>query len=160
MISTVVTPNQDALVTEVRVAAPPERIFQALIDPQQVMQWWTGENCRIESFAMEPRKGGRWRYASKQSELKVNGVTKFHCDGEVVEYDPPRVLAYTWIANWHDRPAQPTVVRWELAASKGGTLVRVTHSGLAELPVARKDYSGGWPGVLQDLKKFIESAPK
>lgn len=156
MSSTVVTPNLDALITEIRVAAPPERIFQALIDPREVMQWWASENCQIESFALEPCQGGRWRYDTKQCELNVNGVTKFHCDGEVLEYDPPRVLAYTWIANWHDRPAQPTVVRWELAASKGGTLVRVTHSGLAELPVARKDYASGWPGVLDQLKKFVE----
>jgi uncharacterized protein YndB with AHSA1/START domain len=160
MASTVVTPNLDALVAEIHVAVPPERIFQALIDPKQVMQWWTGDNCQIESFAMEPRRGGRWRYDTKQSELNINGVSKFHCDGEVLEYDPPRVLAYSWIANWHDRPAQRTVVRWELAASKGGTLLRVTHSGLAELPVARKDYSGGWPGVLEDLKKFVESEQK
>jgi hypothetical protein len=47
-------------------------------------------------------------------------------------------------------------VRWELAESKGGTLVRDTHSGLAELPVSRKDYSGGWPGVLREVKKFVE----
>jgi len=158
MSSTVVTPNLDALVTEIRIAAPPERIFQALIDPREVKQWWTSENCQIESFALEPRQGGRWRYDTKQCELNVNGVIKFHCDGEVLEYDPPRVLAYTWIANWHDRPAQPTVARWELAASKGGTLVRVTHSGLAELPVARKDYAGGWPGVLDQLKKFVEDS--
>jgi uncharacterized protein YndB with AHSA1/START domain len=124
------------------------------------MQWWTGENCQIEAFALDPRKGGRWRYDSRQSKLNVNGVSKFHCDGEVLEYDPPRVLAYTWIANWHDRPAQRTLVRWELATSRGGTLLRVTHSGLAELPVARKDYSGGWPGVLEDLKKFVEGAQK
>ena len=160
MSSTVVTPNQDALVTEIHIAAPPERIFQALIDPRQVMQWWTDQNCQIESFALEPRPGGRWSYDTRHSELNINGVTKFHCDGEVLEYDPPRVLAYTWIANWHDRPAQPTAVRWELAASKGGTLVRVTHSGLAELPVARKDYSGGWPGVVEQLKSFVEQKSK
>jgi uncharacterized protein YndB with AHSA1/START domain len=88
--------------------------------------------------------------------MNVNGISKFHCDGEVLEYDPPRVLAYSWIANWHERPAQRTVVRWELAASKGGTLLRVTHSGLADLPVSRKDYSGGWPGVVEQIKKFIE----
>jgi uncharacterized protein YndB with AHSA1/START domain len=157
MSATVVTPNLDALVTEIRVAAPPERIFQALIDPQQVTQWWTSEHCAIESFALEPRPGGRWRYESRQGERSVKGVTKFRCDGEVLEYDPPRVLAYTWIANWHDQPAQRTVVRWELAASKGGTLVRVTHRGLAELPRARKDYAGGWPGVLDQLKKFVEA---
>ena len=35
--------NQDAVVSEIEIAAPPERVFQALIDPKQVMQWWTGE---------------------------------------------------------------------------------------------------------------------
>jgi uncharacterized protein YndB with AHSA1/START domain len=156
MASIVVTPDQDALVSEVHIAAPPDRVFQALIDPKQVMQWWTSDACQIESFTMEARAGGRWRYDTKKSDLNVNGVSKFHCDGDVLEFDPPRVLAYTWIANWHERPAQRTVVRWELAASKGGTLLRVTHSGLAELPVSRKDYSGGWPGVVEQLKKFIE----
>jgi hypothetical protein len=34
--------------------------------------------------------------------------------------------------------------------------VKVTHSGLAQEPTARKDYSGGWPGVVEQLKKFIE----
>jgi uncharacterized protein YndB with AHSA1/START domain len=149
-------PDRDAVISEIEIAAPPDRIFQALVDSKQVLQWWTGEDCEIEAFSLEPRKGGRWTYDTKPTKLNINGVSKFHCDGEVLEYDPPRVLSYTWIANWHDRPTQRTMVRWELAASKGGTLVRVTHSGLAELPVARKDYSGGWPGVLQDLKKFVE----
>lgn len=156
MASTVVTPDQDALVSEVHIAAPPERVFQALLDPKQVMRWWTNAECQIEAFAMEPKVGGRWRYDSKKSEMNINGVSKFHCDGEVLEYDPPRVLAYTWIANWHERPAQRTVVRWELAASLGGTLLRVMHSGLRDLPVSRKDYAGGWPGVVDQLKKFIE----
>ena len=156
MSTTVITPNQDALVSEVHIGAPPGRIFQALIDPKQVLHWWTNDQCQIESFALEARKGGRWHYDSRHSDLSINGVSKFRCEGEVLEYDPPHVLAYTWIANWHDLPAQRTVVRWELAASGKGTLLRVTHSGLADLPGARKDYSGGWPGVLQQVKQFVE----
>ena len=156
MASITVTPDQDALVSELHIAAPLERVFESLIDPKQVLQWWTSDDCQIEDFSIEPRPGGRWRYDTKPTKMNVNGVSKFHCDGEVLEYDPPRVLAYTWIANWHERPAQRTVVRWELAASKGGTLLRVTHSGLADLPVSRKDYSGGWPGVVEQIKKFIE----
>jgi len=38
----------------------------------------------------------------------------------------------------------------------GGTHVKVTFSGLKNLPIARKDYSGGWPGVLKMLKEFAE----
>jgi len=47
-------------------------------------------------------------------------------------------------------------VRWELTPTEGGTRVKVTHSGLAQESAARKDYSGGWPGVVQQLKKFVE----
>jgi uncharacterized protein YndB with AHSA1/START domain len=156
MTSTLVTSDQDAIVSEIRIAAPPERVFAALIDPKQVMQWWTSDQCQIESFSFEAKPGGRWCYDTKEGKLNVNGVTKFHCEGEVLEYDPPRRLTYTWIANWHEDKARRTVVRWELSPAAGGTLVKVTHSGLAGLPIARKDYSGGWPGVIEQLKKFME----
>jgi uncharacterized protein YndB with AHSA1/START domain len=156
MATAIITPDQDAVVSEIHITAPPERVFQALIDPKQVMQWWTSDQCQIESFDFEPRRGGRWSYDTKQSTLNVSGVTKFHCQGEVLEFDPPRLLAYTWTANWHDDRAQRTVVRWELTPAGTGTKLKVTHSGLAKLPVARKDYSGGWPGVVEQLKKFVE----
>ena len=156
MASTFVTPDQDAVVTETHIAAPPERVFQALVDPKQVLSWWTSDECQIESFTIEARRGGRWSYDTKQGTLNVNGVTKFHCDGEVLEFDPPRVLAYSWIANWHEDKSRPTVVRWELTPKFGGTQVKVTHSGLTNLPVARKDYSGGWPGVVAQLKNYVE----
>jgi len=48
------------------------------------------------------------------------------------------------------------MVRWELTATASGTHVKVTHSNLAGEDVARKDYAGGWPGVLEKLKKFAE----
>jgi uncharacterized protein YndB with AHSA1/START domain len=156
MTTAIVAPDQDAVVSEIEIAAPPDRVFHALLDPKQVMQWWTGPECEIEAFSMEPKRGGRWRYDSKQGTLNVNGITKFHCDGEVIEFDPPRVLAYSWIANWHDDNKARTLVRWDLEPRGQGTRVRVTHSGLANLPVARQDYSGGWPGVLDQLKNFME----
>jgi uncharacterized protein YndB with AHSA1/START domain len=159
MASTTLTPDQDALVSEIHIAAPPERVFQALIDPKQAMQWWNSPQCPIEAYAMDPRPGGRWSYDTKQTNISHNGVSKFHCEGKVLECDPPHVLAYTWIADWHEKDAT-TVVRWELAASKGGTLLRVTHSGLANLEASRKDYSGGWPGVVEAIKKFVEAGPK
>src|SRR5207302_7654090 len=102
MASTFVTPDLDAVVSETHIAAPPERVFQALTDSKQVLRWWTSDECQIESFSMEAKRGGRWSYETKQSKMTVNGVSKFHCDGEVIEYDPPRLLTYSWIANWHE----------------------------------------------------------
>jgi uncharacterized protein YndB with AHSA1/START domain len=156
MAQAVVTPDQDAIVSEVDINAPADKVFQALTDPKQLMQWWNSDECTTEFFEMDARRGGRWRFGTRNSKLNVNGVSRFFCQGEVLEYDPPRLLAYTWIANWHDDKTRRTIVRWELTPSKDGTHVKVAHSGLAHEAVARKDYSGGWPGVVEMLKKFVE----
>jgi uncharacterized protein YndB with AHSA1/START domain len=88
--------------------------------------------------------------------MVVNGVSEFKCHGEIVEIDPPRLLVYTWIANWHDDKQRKTTVRWELESRGKTTHVKVTHSGLAQEKVACEDYRGGWPGVLEQLKTFSE----
>lgn len=156
MATSVLISDQDAIISEVDIHAPAERVFQALIDPRQLLRWWTSDECRTDFFEMDARPGGKWRFGTKPSSLNVNGVSQFFCEGEVLEFDPPRLLAYTWIANWHDDKTRRTLVRWELTPTKDGTHVKVTHSGLAQEAVARKDYSGGWPGVVQALKKFVE----
>jgi uncharacterized protein YndB with AHSA1/START domain len=156
MAQAIITPDQDAIVSEVHIKAPAQKVFQALIDPKQLMRWWNSDECQTEHFEMDARPGGKWRLGTKKSKLNINGVSQFFCDGEVLEFDPPRVLAYTWIANWHDDKTRRTIVRWELTPAKDGTHVKVTHSGLAQEPAARKDYSGGWPGVVEKLKTFVE----
>jgi uncharacterized protein YndB with AHSA1/START domain len=55
MPSSEITPDQDAIVGEVEVAAPSERVFQALIDPAQLIRWWGDDVCK-------PRFG-RWMHA-------------------------------------------------------------------------------------------------
>ena len=113
MATVSITPDQDAIVSEIEIAAPPERVFKALVDPAQMMQWWTSDHCKTEFFDMDARRGGEWRFGTSKSDtLNVNGVSQFFCHGEVLEYDPPRVLAYTWIGNWHEDKSRVTIVRW------------------------------------------------
>ena len=156
MTTTIVTPDQDAIIAEIQIAAPPERVFKAISDEGELMRWFTSPECPVQRWRMEARAGGHHSYVTQKGSLVVNGISEFECHGNIVEFDPPRVLAYTWFANWHDDPKRSTMVRWELTPRQGGTHVRVTHIGLASLPVARKDYSGGWPGVVKQLKKFVE----
>lgn len=156
MAEGVITPDQDAIISEVEIKAPAERVFQALTDPRQLLRWWTSDECQTDYFEIEPRPGGKWRFGTKPSKLVVNGVSQFFCEGEVVECDPPRLLTYTWIANWHVDKSRRTTVRWDLTPVKGGTHVKVTHSGLSQEAAARKDYGSGWPGVVGALKQFVE----
>ncbi len=159
MATTFITPDQDAIVSEIHIAAPPERVFRALTDSAELKRWFTNPECPVKFWQMDARLGGRYGYATEKGSIEVNNVSEFECHGEIVEYDPPRILAYTWIANWHDDKTRRTVVRWELTprpGKSGCTQVKVTHSGLADEALSRKDYSGGWLGVLEGLKKFAE----
>jgi uncharacterized protein YndB with AHSA1/START domain len=157
MTTTIVTPDQDAIVAEIHISAPPERVFQAISNADELQRWFGGSpECPVKNWQIDARVGGRYSYLSKKGSVAINGVSEFECHGEIIECDPPHVLAYTWIGNWHDDPKTRTLVRWELTPKQGGTQVRVTHGGLASLPVARKDYADGWPGVVEQLKKFVE----
>jgi uncharacterized protein YndB with AHSA1/START domain len=159
--------SHDAITVDLEIAAPPERVFDALTDPKQLTAWWGSEpSVELTSFEMNPRPGGTWRYTCKprpghgqgavEEQMRRSGTGEYEAHGEVLESVPPRLLVWSWIANWHDRPEQRTVVRWELEPTRKGTRVRVTHSGLAALPVARKDYGKGWQGVLRLLNTFLE----
>jgi uncharacterized protein YndB with AHSA1/START domain len=156
MTTAIITADQDAIISEIEIAAPAERVFRALTDSDQLMRWFTDASCPVKFWQMDARPRGRYSYATEKSTFVVNGVSEFKCHGEILEINAPRLLVYTWIGNWHLDPEKRTVVRWELTATASGTHVKVTHSGLAQDLEARKDYKGGWPGVVEKLKQFAE----
>ncbi len=158
MTTTHITLDQDAVVSKIFIAAPPERVFKALIDREQALQWGSSQEFKLTKWEMEPRLAGKWTFVAKgnsQSGKYANSELVHY--GEILEFDPPRVLAYTWFASWHSNPAHQTVVRWELAHVAGGTEVKVTHSGLAPMPADCKGYAEGWPGLVSRIKEFVES---
>ncbi len=148
--------EKDSVVAEIHIAAPPGRVFKALTDQQELIRWFTDASCPVRLWEMNPRLGGRYRYLTEKGTVVVNDVNEFECHGEILEFDPPRLLVYTWIANWHEDKSLRTIVRWELTSDTYGTHVKVTHSGLAKEEAARKDYTGGWPGALEMLRNFVE----
>jgi uncharacterized protein YndB with AHSA1/START domain len=156
MPKAIVTPDHDAIISEIEIAAPAELAFRALTDSDQLLRWFTDASCPVKFWQMDARLGGNYGYATEKGNFVVNGVSEFKCRGEIIEIDPPRLLVYTWLANWHLDPDGKTIVRWELTPTACGTHVKVTHSGLAQEPEARTDYSGGWPGVVEKLKAFTE----
>jgi uncharacterized protein YndB with AHSA1/START domain len=156
MVKAIITPDNDAVVSEIEIAAPPERVFQALTTAEALTQWFTNSSCPVKFWEMDARPGGHYSYETQKGTVVVNDIDEFECHGEILEIDPPRLLVYTWIANWHDNKDLRTVVRWELTPKARGTHVKVTHSGLGQEDAARKDYRSGWAGVVEMLKKFVE----
>lgn len=146
-----VTPDLDQITCEINIAAPPERVFKALADAEEVRR----RAPILSAYEMELRVGGRWRLEMRPPQ-PYHGVEVIVHDGEILEIDPPRLLVYTWTANFHKHSKHKSMVRWELTPTKSGTHVKLTHSGLASEPEAAKEYSGGWPGVLEELKTYVE----
>lgn len=149
MATTKATPDADAIINEIHIAAPPERVFQALLDPQQVLKWWGQQGVyRATEFQSDLRPGGKWRTVG----VSADGHA-FEAHGEYLEIDPPRLLIYSWIASWTGDAK--TTVRWELHPTGKGTLVRHRHYGLAAYPELAKSYSG-WPRILGWLQALLE----
>jgi uncharacterized protein YndB with AHSA1/START domain len=143
------TPDADAIVSEIHIAAPPERVFEALVDPKQVVQWWGQAGVyRCTEFQSDLRVGGKWRSAG----LDGQGHS-FEVVGEYLEVDFPRRLVHTWVASWTG--SVRTFVRWDLEATSQGTLVRICHSGLAAHPEVAESYRG-WPRILGWLRALLE----
>jgi len=104
-----ISPEQDAVVAEIFIAAPPERVFQAITDPQQMPKWWGQQGLyRVTEWKADLRPGGKWSSVG----VGADG-SSFRVDGEYLEVDPPRLLVHTWMASWSG-PLK-TLVRWELA---------------------------------------------
>ena len=154
-------------VCETVIAAPADRVFDALTDPKQLLAWWVNEPfTKLLAVEMESGPGGEFRfewrtahgvdYGAVGEQLRRNGLERFEASGKIVERVRPRLLVWSWCASWHADPSRSTTVRWDLEPVSGGTRVRVTHSGLDQEPIAERDYGGGWHQVLGLLAGFIE----
>jgi len=146
-----ITPDLDAIISEIDIAAPPELIFKAICDAETVRRRCPG----LDVFEMDLRVGGHWCLEIRNAKPR-RGCSVTRHDGEILELEAPRLLVYTWFANFHEDPRSRSVVRWDLTPTESGTHVKVTHSGLASEPAARADYAGGWPGVLEEIKTYAE----
>jgi uncharacterized protein YndB with AHSA1/START domain len=144
MIST-----SDAIVKEITINAKAERVFEALIDPGQRVQWWGAEGrFRATEMESDPRPGGAWLMRGIGS-----GGKPFIVRGEYRAIDCPRLLEFTWLADWEEDP-KTTVVRFDLQEEEGTTKVRLTHSGFTS-ERARENYQG-WPWLLTLLRAHVE----
>ena len=52
MATSAITPDQNVVTAEIFIAAPPERVFQAITDPTQPPQWWGLKRSSILSIML------------------------------------------------------------------------------------------------------------
>jgi uncharacterized protein YndB with AHSA1/START domain len=59
MATVAITPELDAVLGEVFIAAPPARVFEAITDPAQVPRWWGQQGMyRVTQWKADVRPEG------------------------------------------------------------------------------------------------------
>lgn len=129
--------------------APPERVFQAWIDPAALSHWFApSPEFTVIVHEADARVGGRYRI-----EMRHQTGRQHTAVGTYREVSPPRRLVFTW--NWDGEDTRPeTRITVELRAVAGGTDLVPTHSGFSN-EKDRSDHQGGWTGCLEMLSKHL-----
>jgi uncharacterized protein YndB with AHSA1/START domain len=148
------TMTQPSFVYVTYIATTPEKVWQALVDPEVTRRYWVG--VKPDSPAHENISD--WTPGSRWEHRRVDSGA-IDMAGKVVEHAPPRRLAYTWARpNEFDDESKHSAVSFDIEPLGSG-LVRltVTHDGLDGDPKMLAGISGGWPQVLSQLKTLLET---
>jgi uncharacterized protein YndB with AHSA1/START domain len=128
--------GRDAVRFERRLPHPPERVWLAITDPADIEAWFPAD---IEGDLSTP--GAALRFPFREDE----GPTE---DGEVLESEEPRVLAFTW---------GDQVLRCELEPEGDGTLFVFTHV-LPREEAAKT--AAGWQVCFEGLEARLAGGSK
>ena len=123
---------------KVTIRAPIPRVFEALLDPEQLVQWWADEP-RVEA-----ELGGR--YEGTLSDGRVEGL--------ITAIDGPGKLSFMWpIAQ--EGGSVETSVAYELSPKGPETFVHLVHRAPKPLPGEWTDF---WNTAVESLRAFLESS--
>lgn len=131
-------------VFEIFIKTTPERLWQAITDPQERAKY---------SFGVETQSD--WSPGSAYR-ADVPGVIDIAA-GKNLEVEPPRLLVQTFEALWNDdvKAQGTTRVTWEIEPVGGSCRLTVTHDQLPD--DANSELYGGWPMILSGLKTLLET---
>jgi uncharacterized protein YndB with AHSA1/START domain len=139
-------PNRSRFVYVIFIRTTPEKLWEALTDPEFIPRYWFGVNidCAWE-------QGSAWKMVYPDGRLTDSG--------EILEIDPPRRMVIRWQHELRpelkaEGPSRCTI---ELEPAGGAVKLTITHE--IERPEAKliTAVAGGWPRILSNLKSLLET---
>ncbi len=124
---------------ETYVAAPPSVVFAYLTDPEKIVAWMGSE------AKTEPRAGGMYLLHG------VGPGRRGSARGAFREVVPVHRLAYSF--GWEgdaEVPPGSSLIEFDLIDKDGGTLMRITHSGLPTEKLC-DSHARGWAHYMSRL---------
>jgi uncharacterized protein YndB with AHSA1/START domain/DNA-binding transcriptional ArsR family regulator len=132
------------VVFEVFIKTTPERLWEAITDPEQRARYSFGVGTHSD-----------WTPGSEYKSSSSGGLAI--AAGRNLEVDPPRLLVQSFDALWSDdvKAQGTTRVTWEIEPIGSSCRLTVTHD---QLPAsANAELYGGWPMILSGLKTLLET---
>jgi uncharacterized protein YndB with AHSA1/START domain/DNA-binding transcriptional ArsR family regulator len=131
-------------VFEIYIRTTPERLWEAITDPEIRRRYNFGLGVASD-----------WEAGSRYALSPVSGGEI--AGGENLEVDPPLRLVQSFQALWSDEVKREGTSRvtWEIEPVGDSCRLTVTHDQLRE--DARGELYGGWPMILSGLKTLLET---
>jgi uncharacterized protein YndB with AHSA1/START domain len=130
-------------VYQVYIKATPEAVWDAITKPEFTSQYFHGVTIETEPTVRKTYYHG-----------------ELANEAEILEWDPPRKLAHSWLSFYDPEMAaeEPSRVTWEISEEGGVTLLTVVHDQLEGAPKTAEGVSGtGWMHVLSGIKTLLET---
>ena len=127
------------------IRTTPEKLWQALLDPEFTRQFWVGtwQEC-------EWKVGASWRLMIPDGRVGDSG--------EVLEFDPPRRLVLSWRNEFKPELHEEGYSRmtYTLEPQGGSKLTALHEMGKPDSKLI-ESVSNGWPHILSSLKSLLET---
>jgi uncharacterized protein YndB with AHSA1/START domain len=127
------------------IETTPEKLWHALTDGDFTQRYWFGARLKSD-----------WKPGSSFEMVRSDGTVSDA--GKVVEVDPPRRLAYTFV-NVSDKYKNEFPALATFVLEPYGRLVKLTltHEGFQQGSKFLDGISRGWPAILSSLKSLLET---
>jgi uncharacterized protein YndB with AHSA1/START domain len=127
------------------IETTPDKLWVALTSSEFSRQYWFGTELRTD-----------WTIGSPFALVMDGTPTDV---GEILEFDPPRRLSYTFRHVIQDelRNEKPTKVVFKLEPHGKLVKLTLTHEGFADASKLLDGISKGWPAILSSLKSLLET---
>lgn len=145
--STTVVP---ALVLSRTYNAPPERVYEAWTNPDEVPKFLGPGDVKVVEVQMDVRTGGKYSLVM----VRPDGE-RLPVRGEYRDVQRPKRLAMTW--RWEeDNPADEydTLLTLEFLDRGGKTEFVLRHEQFASAE-SRENHQEGWTAILDQMEKAL-----
>lgn len=144
--------SNDRVLTITRVFdAPRARVFNAFIDPEQLMQWMGPRSHPIFEMRADIRPGGKWRFGLRS----VEGDEVLWQSGTYREIVPNQKLVFTFV--WDPTPRKlgsETLIEITFADQGNKTLMTFRQS-VFDSTENCDSHRAGWNSAFDRLGDFL-----